>query len=373
MRRERISICLALLMAACTSSHDVPAPDGLDSPLTAAENITLSAKCQKEVDGSQDGMPNDLECIGLFSDVPNRTLYAGVEPYKPAVELWSDGAEKLRWIWLPKNTTIDSSDPGEWQFPVGTRLFKEFAYNDDGGPGAVETRLFVKVRSDYWTFTTYIWDADHKGALREDSGRDIDVGPIGMHHVPTNRECGQCHAGRRDRILGFEAISLGQEGATGQTLGALIDENLLTDPPPQVDMVVGDDGTGMGAPVIAWLHINCGVPCHNDNQDAQAYSTDLRMKLDPTMLDGRSSADFSAEKSTVGVKAKSLQWSSQVRITAGDPANSLLYKLISMRGGGKNNQMPPIASLRVDQPDVDTIADWIRALPLTAAADTTNN
>jgi hypothetical protein len=354
------------MAAGCTSSHDVPAPAGLDIGLVQDERV--SAKCQHEIDSSQDGLPNDLECAGLFSNVEDRTLNSDAREFKPSEILWSDSAEKIRWVRLPKKTQIDSSDPEEWQFPVGTRFFKEFAYD---ATGPVETRMFQKVRSDYWVHTTYVWSADHKSAVRDDGGSDVDVG-IGMHHIPSGRECEACHDGRKDNVLGFEAVSLGQAKAQGITLQQLVDEGLLTVPPDNTDLSIGDDGTGKGAEVIAWLHINCGVSCHNDNQNSEAYSTGLRMKLDPTTLDGRPASEFSAEKSTVGVKAKTLQWSNQIRIVAGDPSSSLLYKLISSRGGGKNSQMPPLGSLRVDTDHVALIAAWIKSLPAPAAAATTN-
>jgi hypothetical protein len=357
---------LLLLAAGCTSSHDVPAPDGLDIGLVQDERV--SAKCQHEIDASQDGLPTDLECAGLFSNVANRTFYSDVREFLPAHILWSDSADKVRWIRLPKKTQIDSTDPGEWQFPIGTRFFKEFAYD---ATGAVETRVFLKVRSDYWVHTTHVWDAEHKGAVRDDGGSDVDVG-IGMHHIPSGRECETCHDGRKDNILGFDAVSLGQAGAQGVTLASLVDDKLLTVPPPSTDLSIGDDGTGKGAEVIGWLHINCGVSCHNSDENSKAYSTGLRMKLDPTTLDGRPASEFSAEKSTVGVKAKTLQWSDQTRIVPGDPSNSLLYKLISSRGGGKNSQMPPLGSLRVDTEHVALIAAWIKSLPVPAADQITN-
>lgn len=366
MWRSKIG-SLLLLAAGCTSSHDVPAPEGLDVSLVYDEK--LSSKCQHEIADSQDGLPTDFECAGLFSDIVHRTPYSDAREYTPAVILWSDDAQKLRWLRLPKGQQIDSSDPGEWQFPIGTRFYKEFAYP---ATGPIETRMYQKVRSDYWVYTTYVWDADHKGAVREDGGRDVDAGPIGMHRIPSSRECEACHGGRTDNILGFEAVSLGQQGAEGLTLAKLVEEKLLTDPPASVDLSIGDDGTGMGAHVVGWLHINCGVSCHNNNENSEAFPTGLRMKLDPTTLDGRPANEFSAVMSTVGVKAKTLQWSNQVRITPGDHSTSLLYKLISSRGGGKNSQMPPIGSLRVDDPDVKLIGAWIDSLPPTAAAQTTN-
>jgi hypothetical protein len=319
----------------------------------------LSEKCKHQIEQSIEGLPDDLECTGLFSDVSKRKLAAGVRPFEPAVPLWSDGAAKQRWVFLPPGKKIDSSDPGEWQFPVGTKMFKEFGY-DSSGP--VETRLFQKVRDDYWLRTTYVWNAAHTGAKREDAARDIDVGGGRLHHLPSGRECDQCHDGRQDSVLGFEAISLGALGASGMTLHELVRGNLLSEAPAREELEIGDDGTGMGAQVIGWLHINCGVSCHNSDENSEAFSTGLRLKLEPALLDGRSSTEFSAIKSTVGVKAKTLQWADQIRIVPGDPDNSLLYKLVSQRGGGKNNQMPPIASLAADQEFVELIAAWIRKL-----------
>ena len=64
-------------------------------------------------------------------------------PYTPSTPLWSDGAQKQRWIELPPNTQIDISNPNEWTFPVGTKLFKEFRVNGK----RVETRMFQKQTS----------------------------------------------------------------------------------------------------------------------------------------------------------------------------------------------------------------------------------
>ena len=62
------------------------------------------------------------------------------------------------------------------------------------------------------------------------------------------------------------------------------------------------------------------------------------------------------------VTVKTLQWANQKRIVPGDPDNSLLYKEISSRGGGKNSQMPPIASNEVDTEHVAMVRDWILSM-----------
>src|SRR5262245_7866666 len=69
--------------------------------------------------------PQRLSETGLFADIGRETLAPGVVAYAPRFQLWSDGAEKRRWLWLPPGTRIDTSDMDSWVFPVGTKLWKE--------------------------------------------------------------------------------------------------------------------------------------------------------------------------------------------------------------------------------------------------------
>ncbi|MEA2700728.1 MAG: hypothetical protein QOI66_4999, partial [Myxococcales bacterium] len=71
--------------------------------------------------------PTTLVCTGLYADIVGKQLAPGIEAYAPAVPLWSDGADKQRWISLPAGSTIDNADPNEWKFPVGTKVWKEFS------------------------------------------------------------------------------------------------------------------------------------------------------------------------------------------------------------------------------------------------------
>src|SRR5690606_38068815 len=77
-------------------------------------------------DGAADGVtvPDEPTCLeepGLYADFEARTLAPGVRFYKPAFELWSDGAYKVRHVYFPEASTIDASDPDNWIFPVGSR------------------------------------------------------------------------------------------------------------------------------------------------------------------------------------------------------------------------------------------------------------
>jgi hypothetical protein len=327
--------------------------DGGTGPLF--EGLT----CPEQIDRAPDGLPDDVACIGLYTDVRAKRISPEVRQYAPAVPLWSDGSGKQRWIHLPPGTRIDATTPGEWVFPIGTKFFKEFRVHGR----RIETRLFQKVREDRWVRATYEWNRSETRAVRSAGGDRPGVRLNGVdYHIPTERECDLCHGGREDRILGFEAISLGLPAAQGVTLRTLIEDDLIAPEPTRTELRVGDDGTGVGAPVLAWLHINCGVSCHNDNQNSEAYSSGLRMKLYPDELDGRPSRQFDAVQTTVGVATKTKRFGeNQKRITPGAPESSLLYRFVSSRGSEKD-QMPPIASKVVSVDDVLLIREWIEAM-----------
>ena len=329
-------------------------PDGAasgDDALQAVPPLVLPPECANAVTP-----PPTLVCTGLYADIAAKIVAPGVAAYAPAVPLWSDGAEKSRWISLPYGAVIDTSDPNEWKFPIGTKAWKEFSR--DGH--RVETRLWQKLSATYWVSATYAWNADESIATKS-AGGDMPFGDGGTYHIPTNDECEKCHRGRSDRLLGFEQINLGLPGATGLNLSQLIAAGQLSAPPASADMVIGDDGTGVAAPALAWLHSNCGTTCHNGNSNATAYPSGLRMRLDATQMDGRSSAGFDTLRTAVGVSVNAPAWSGQIRIIPGDPGKSLLYHLITNRGTG--DQMPPIASSLVDVQHTPLVQDWISRMP----------
>jgi hypothetical protein len=344
-------------LLAC-SSGSAPASAGADAAASP-----YAAECANAA-----VPPTQIECTGLYTDVATKTIAPGIRPYAPAVPLWADFATKLRWIYLPPGTTIDTTDPNDWTFPVGTKVWKEFTR--DGK--RVETRLWQKVQPTYWVRTTYAWSADELTATMSGGGDIPWSSDGGLYHIPTGEECDQCHRGRTDHLLGFEQVSLGLAGATGLTLAQLTQEHLLSPPVASTSLSIGDDGTGLAAAPMAWLHINCGVSCHNDNSNSTGYGSDMRLRLDVTLLDGGPSTDFETRTTTIGMLANNPMWNSEPRIDPGNSGQSLLVKLITNRGTDNPaaNQMPPIATYIVDTPDSDNVIAWINKMAPLADAGT---
>ena len=184
------------------------------------------------------------------------------------------------------------------------------------------------------------------------------------YYIPSGKECKQCHKGRRDRALGFEATLLSLPGAQGFTMADLLERDLLTDPPDEDETYeIGDDGSGKAAAALGYLHVNCGVSCHNGFSASEGFASDLRLRLPGGEIDGRSSEDFDSVTTTIGVDATTPRWGGNIRIVPGSPEQSLLYRLISTRDpNNPKDQMPPIASAVVDEEGIKAVEEWIRSL-----------
>ena len=162
-----------------------------------------------------------LVCTGLYDPTPGtaeQKIAPGIEAYEPGFRLWSDGLEKARYIYLPPGARIDTRDMDEWTFPIGTRFWKEFRWHGR----RIETRYLEKTGPDAWRGTTFAWNATSRTPARSTVGQTIMLdGGHGPYDIPGPDDCGRCHGGRRDNVLGFEALALAAPEATGLTLARL--------------------------------------------------------------------------------------------------------------------------------------------------------
>jgi hypothetical protein len=313
--------------------------------------------CEPTDDARVALLPERLSGTGLYADIGTGRIAEGVLAYRPAFALWSDGADKRRWIYLPPGSRIDTSDMDEWEFPDGTKIWKEFSLAGT----RLETRLFEKRGSlaGDWIAVAYVWNED---------GKDAVVAPWGVvnargtnHDVPAGGECLACHGGRRSRILGFSAIQLSPQplssdpsaaaDAPGEVdLMALAGAGRLTDPPPGPFVVPGDQ-TERAA--LGYLHANCSH-CHNQTRPSGGGGA--------RCFDPRNGLDFSLSVGAGVSVAEAETYRTVVdrAVKRGDPDGSRLIDLVSHRGFLQ--QMPPLATEQVDVAAVATLRRWIEAL-----------
>ena len=303
-----------------------------------------------------------LACTGLYEGgAAGGRIARGARFFSPGYRLWSDGLEKSRYIELPPGARIDTSDVDEWTFPVGTKVWKEFRWRGR----RIETRYLEKLGAGSWRRTTFVWNEAGTEAFEERAGKTITLpGSTQRYDVPAENDCGRCHDGRADSVLGFEAITLAAPAATGLTLARLDAEKLLTRPVERREARIG--GPLVAADAVGWLHVNCGVSCHNKSPAASASFLGLDLKLpvaaacDPTRAPVATTTIDQLTKSLGFRDAKA----PRVRVVPGRPDESAVYVRASSRA--PTLAMPPLASHVVDADGVAKLRLWISALERSA-------
>ena len=325
---------------------DVDAPDGFigdrEGAVDEANDCAVGAS----------GEPTELRCTGLYSDWASRTIAPGVRQYQPGFVLWSDGASKTRWIYLPPGQVIDTSDMDEWNFPIGTKVWKEFVL----GGKRIETRLIWKVDASTWYPTTYRWSADESSTTELTSG-ELNADGNG-YEVPVQQACFDCHQGRKDFVIGFEAVSLASPNAVGVTLDGLVSAGTLSVPPASPIVVPGNSTE---AAALGYLHANCGTTCHNRDYGL-ARVTGLHFELDIAQLASVQATDTWTTAWNVPARFPALA-GAPMRIAQCDTSSSGVYFRMTHRDGVNDaaigTQMPPIDTHKVDVAGAAAIAAWI--------------
>jgi hypothetical protein len=295
-------------------------------------------------------LPQHLSETGLYDDAELAHVAPSREAYRPRFELWSDGADKRRWVALPEGQRIDTRDLDAWQFPEGTRFWKEFSVAGK----RIETRLLQKIgpAPEDWVGAAYVWAPDGSDATLAPEGR-VDVGGS-AHDVPAAAQCFGCHGGARSRVLGFSAIQLSstREAEGGVSLESLSARGALSHPPSHDVSLPGDVAAQQA---LGYLHANCSH-CHNQRRPERSGARcfdperafDLSLRTDALA----SIQDTAAYRSTAdGI------------VIPGDPEHSELYRRMES-GSMFLRRMPPLATEELDQPALSNIAHWISELPL---------
>jgi hypothetical protein len=285
-------------------------------------------------------LPALLSETGLYADAA-RELADGVERFRPLEALWSDGADKERFIWLPPGAVIDTSDMDSWQFPAGTKLWKTFIRDRV----RVETRLLQKLPGG-WTAAAYIYEDDGSDAQLTAAGAENVLGT--EHDVPAASQCPACHRGRESFVLGFSAIQLAHEAESPDelTLRRLVEAGLLSEPPSREPHI---PGTATQRSALAYLHANCGH-CHNSARPDRA---------EERCFDPENDLDFWLRVDSLSSPQQTPTYRSGREndcIDPGDPQSSQMLRRMSRRAGG---QMPPLATERVDERAVSLLQRWI--------------
>jgi hypothetical protein len=327
--------CIALLLAGllgCGGSDD-------EEPPAAAPRWLVEAPLS--------ALPAKLSQVGIYDGARASEPLPPALSYEPGYPLWSDGGQKFRSLVLPESGRIDASDPESYVFPVGTLIFKTFAFATPARPELsvpVETRL-LRLTSDGWELAAYAWNDDATDAdlldLKRSQTRDVlsEDGALVQHAIPSRLECRQCHESSTSEVLGLNELQLAKSGSLNDVA------ERLSPAPSAAPLTLPAHGPTTTA-VLGYFVGNC-VHCHNGTNGA-ASSFDLRPDIAlANIIDQPTASSATADG---------------IRIAPGKPDESIL--LLGIQGGTELEvkDMPPVGVALRDQSAVELLRGWITAL-----------
>ncbi|MGL6268380.1 MAG: hypothetical protein ACRC2O_10640, partial [Chitinophagaceae bacterium] len=147
-----------------------------------------------------------LSAYGIFSGKLSDQLPArDVIPYILNTPLFSDYAEKLRFVKIPAGSKIAYNDSAVFAFPVGTILVKTFYFPNDfrnpaKGKQLIETRLLIHDEKE-WKAYPYIWNEQQTEAYLDVAGDTKQIKYIDNqgktrqqpYFIPNMNQCKGCH------------------------------------------------------------------------------------------------------------------------------------------------------------------------------------
>lgn len=321
-------------------------------------------------------IPALLSETGAFADLANLTPAAGVIPYDIIAPLWSDGAEKFRWIAIPNDGSHDTaaeqimySEEEDWSFPEGTVLIKHFELAlDESNPSTtrrLETRFLVHGEEGVYYGFTYRWnEAGTDASLIDESvTEELTITEVGggtrkqTWSYPGRSDCMVCHTAAAGFVLGPKTRQLNSDlmyPVTGRVGNQLESLNHIGAFNPAIDINglpgvlksenIDDINASLENRARSYLDANC-AGCHRPGGGTRS-AMDLRLNVDLA-----SAGVINGEVvDALGIEGAKV-------IVPGQPEQSILFQRISQVG--TSQAMPPLAKNKLDEAAVSIIRDWI--------------
>ena len=295
----------------------------------------------------------------------------GVLPYDLNTPLFSDYAEKARFVWMPEGASAKYTTDHVLDFPEGAVLIKNFFYYQDErqpelGRQLIETRLLIN-RGEEWDAYDYVWNDKQTEAVYDVVGDIKEITWIDKNGeqkkvdyiIPNKNQCKGCHAYKNiQRPIGPKARNLNktfayEDGPMNQLMkwqdqGYLSGLDQLNNVPKVANWM--DTSTELHERAMAYLDINCGH-CHNPDGAGNTSGLTLLADSEPGTKLGIYKATVSAGAGTGG---------HTYSIVPGNPEESIM--IYRMRSDNPGAMMPELGRRLLHQEGVDLIAEWIAAM-----------
>jgi uncharacterized repeat protein (TIGR03806 family) len=300
-----------------------------------------------------DQFPQLLSATGCVDpDDPTKPA-AGVIPYDVNAPLWSDGADKERFLAIPDDKTITINPDQDWDLPIGSVAMKTFSV----GGKRLETRLFMRHDDGGWGGYTYEWNADGSDATLLPAGKVRALGDTAAWAYPSRTQCLQCHSLAAGGTIGLETAQLNRDSLYPSTnrisnqLATLDHIGMfsapLAQPPADAPRLADPAGPDpLEDRARSYLHANC-AHCHRPMGGGQG-TMDLTYAR---LLKDTATCNADPTQGTVGSAIK--------LIAPGAPQDSIL----SLRMHATDSKrMPPVGVSVTDASGAALIDDWISSL-----------
>ncbi|MBS2013810.1 MAG: PQQ-dependent sugar dehydrogenase [Deltaproteobacteria bacterium] len=295
------------------------------------------------------GIGATLGQTGCLDPSAPSTPPAGAIRYTVNAPLWSDGAEKDRWIYVPSDRKITVGPDGDFDVPPGSVAVKTFTV----GKTRVETRLLVRYEDATWAGYSYEWNDEQTDAVLLTGAKKKALADGSTWYFPSRAECFACHTAVAGFTLGLETRQLDRVVDGKNQLDRFAERLASPVLPPGLRPLVALDRQDASDDerVRSYLHSNCSM-CHREGAGAGGAQIDLR--IDKSFAATRT-CNVAPQTGDLGV--------SGARIVApGDPARStLLLRMRTLEQG----RMPNLATSVVDVAGTAAVERWIGALPST--------
>lgn len=298
------------------------------------------------------GLPRTLSAYGFFDDARAQQPAARVTPYRLNTPLYSDGADKLRFLYLPDGTPMSADGEGLLDIPVGAALIKTFAFGEGAERRLIETRVLLH-RTDGWLALPYLWNEDQTDARLAIAGARVDVttpqGEAISYRVPNKNQCKDCHG------LDGAVVPIGPKARnlSHEWLGEMVAAGRLDTVPQDADTLPlweARGGVDLTSAARAYLDVNC-AHCHRPGATASNSGLDLRWEQgDPYKL-GIGKRPVAAGRGAGG---------HLFDIVPGSPDSSILtYRMASPEPGVA---MPELGKATVDEEGLTIVRRWIEEM-----------
>ena len=300
-----------------------------------------------------DSFPQLLSQTGCVDSKDPTRPAEGLIPYEVNSPLWSDGAEKQRYLAIPDGKTIAINDDFDWDLPIGSVAMKTFSV----GGKPVETRLFMRHDDGGWAGYTYEWNDDGKDATLLPANKLKSLGATATWSYPSRTQCLQCHSRAAGGTIGLETAQLNREilypstNRRSNQIATLDHIGMFAFSPgeapdvlPRLSDPAGKDP--LEARARSYLHGNC-AHCHRPQGGGQG-TMDLRYA---ESFHDTTTCNADNTQGMVGAATK--------LIAPGSPPDSIVSRRLAATD---SKRMPPVAVSITDPLGTKLIDDWISSL-----------